>query len=94
MTENYYDMVTDPPLATCWGPLIADRPDTLDKFGQLALKAVNSFNYEGGKNTYTVEVVDADAANELGVIMVVITVTDSERGPVCPEAALRSRRLF
>ena len=58
--------------------------DTLDKFGQLALKAVNSFNYESGKNIYTVEVMDEDAANELGVIMVVITVTDRNEDPSAP----------
>ena len=61
----------------------------LDKFGQLALKAVNSLNYEAGKNTYTIEVVDEDATNELGVITVVITVTDRNEGPSAPEAALR-----
>ena len=78
--QDYYDIVTDPPLAQAPG-----STDTLDKFGQLALKAVNSFNYESAKNTYTVEVMDEDAANELGVIMVVITVTDRNEDPSAPK---------
>ena len=62
-----------------------EDPDKLDKFGQLALKAVNSFNYESAKNTYTVEVMDEDAASELGVIMVIITVTDVNEYPSAPK---------
>ena len=56
----------------------------VDKFGQLALKPVTHLDHEGGKNTYVVEVMDADAANELGVITVMITVTDVNERPSAP----------
>ena len=55
-----------------------------DKFGQLALKPVTHLDYESGKNTYVVEVMDEDAAQELGVITVNITVTDVNEPPSPP----------
>ena len=77
----YYDMYLQ-------GRQGAD-PDTrmdygLDKFGQLALMPVTHLDHEAAKNTYTIEVMDADAASELGVITVVITVTDVNEAPKAP----------
>ena len=69
-----------------------DRMDyALDKFGQLALMPVTHLDHEAAKNTYTIEVMDADAASELGVITVVITVTDVNEAPRGPSPALRSK---
>ena len=66
-------------------PVDADTErDEYDKFGQLALKPVTHLDYESAKNVYTVEVMDEDAANELGVITVVITVTDVNEAPSSP----------
>jgi hypothetical protein len=77
--DNYYDaeLSSDP---------AANPPetDTLDKFGQLALIPVTDLDHEGGKNVYTVEVMDEDAANELGVITVIITVTNVNERPSAP----------
>ena len=65
----------------------------LDKFGQLALMPVTHLDHEAAKNTYTIEVMDADAASELGVITVVITVTDVNEAPRGPSPALRPSAL-
>ena len=56
----------------------------LDKYGQLALMPVTHLDHEAAKNSYTIEVMDADAANELGVITVIITVTDVNEAPSKP----------
>ena len=66
--------------------------DDPDKFGQLALMPVTHLDYEAAKNVYTVEVMDEDADSELGVITVVITVTDVNEAPSVPGPALRPRR--
>ena len=68
-----------------------DDPNTLDKFGQLALMPVTHLNAEGDKNVYTVEVMDADADRELGVITVIITVTDVNEAPSVSCPALRPK---
>ena len=78
MMVSYYDAM----LSTDLNP--ADAVDALDKFGQLALKPVADLDYESDKNQYVVEIMDADAANELGVIMVIITVTDVNEAPSKP----------
>ena len=80
--SSYYDNVTDGPSPSLTA---ADAEnDTLDKFGQLALMPVTHLDAEGEKNVYTVEVMDEDAASELGVITVIITVTDVNEPPSAP----------
>ena len=58
--------------------------EKFDKFGQLALLPVTHLDHEAAKNTYTIEVMDEDAASALGVITVVITVTDVNEAPSAP----------
>ena len=91
--DSYYDnmlssatttttTVTDD--ALCSSMVETEAYQKFDKFGQLALLPVTHLDYEAAKNTYTVEVMDEDAANALGIITVVITVTDVNEAPSSP----------
>ena len=71
--------------AECNSDVETEPHEKYDKFGQLALMPVTKLDHEAAKNTYTIEVMDEDAANELGVIMVIITVTDRNDPPDNPK---------
>ena len=58
--------------------------DPNDKRGQLAANVVTQFNFEAGKNTYTIEVTDLNAVVPVGVVRVTITVLDVNEAPSAP----------
>ena len=55
-----------------------------DKAGQLAAAAVNHFDYEADRNTYTIEVVDPDPQAEISMYRVTIMVMDVNEPPTPP----------
>ena len=64
--------------------LVDTKEDGTDKVGQLALAPVHHLDYEGGKNTYVIEVMDPDAAFEVATYRVTITVMDVNEAPTAP----------
>ena len=60
----------------------ATDPD--DKGDQLAARVVSDFDFEAGKNTYTIEVTDTGAVVPLGAVRVTIRVMDVNEAPSAP----------
>ena len=58
--------------------------DQGDKEGQLALAPVTHLDYESGKNTYTIEIMDPDADIDVSVFRVTIMVMDVNEPPTAP----------
>ena len=88
-TQMFYDMAmidsdnfAGVPDAT---PPIPENLDLDDKMGQLAANVVTHFDFESGKNTYTVEITDTDAVVPVGVVRVTITVMNVNEAPSTPE---------
>ena len=75
--DDYYDAELRP------GPDLEE-----DKAGQLAVKPVLHLDYEGDKNTYTVEIMDPDAEGGSDVVRVILEVTNVNEAPSKPEELL------
>jgi hypothetical protein len=76
MDENgysYYDSVLAPPV---------DMED--DKAGQLAAAIVTHFNYEGERNTYTIDLTDPGSNGDISTYRVTIRVMDVNEPPTPP----------
>ena len=82
-TDNYYD---EPLRRRGFGddPDTIDVDESMDKGGQLALKAVTKLDAEGAKNTYVIEISDPDTETDLTIYRITINVVDVNDPPTAP----------